>query len=129
MKIYNIFIKEDESGKIQDVKLLQDGFSLSAFIFTPLWFLYYKMWREFFAVIIFVFLLQFLAEKSLIFDGILLQIILTIMVAFNSNYWLAQHLQKKKKYKFIGAVFGKNNAQARINLVREFRLNFQDFSA
>ena len=36
MKIYNVFIKEDKSGKIEDVVVLKDGFSLVAFIFTPL---------------------------------------------------------------------------------------------
>lgn len=128
MKIYNVFIKEDKSGKIEDVVVLKDGFSLVAFIFTPLWFAYYKMWREFFVVLFFVFSLQILFAKVAMFYGVILQIIMVILIAFNANYWLGEHLQKRKKYKFIGAVFGKNKAQARINLVKEFKLHFQDFA-
>lgn len=128
MKLYNIFIKQNSAGKIEDIKLLKEGFSLSALIFTPFWFLYHKMWREFFAVIAVVFFAVFLQEIHLAFDANLIEIILLIIIAFNANYWLEEHLRKKQGYEFIGIVCAKNCAQAKINLVENFHLNFSDFS-
>lgn len=129
MKLYNIFIKQDSAGKIEDIKLLREGFSISALVFTPFWFLYHKMWYEFFACISVVFLAIFLQEIHLGINASLIEIILLIIIAFNANYWLELHLRKKCGYEFIGMVFGKNCAQAKINLVENFHLNFSNLSS
>ena len=128
MKLYNIFIKQDSDGKIEDVKLLKEGFSVYALIFTPFWFLYHKMWYEFFAIIAVSFLVVFLEEIHFGINANIIEIILLIFISINANYWLGISLQKKQNYKFIGMVFGKNSAQAKINLVENFHLNFSDFS-
>ena len=52
MKFYNGLIKFDGEGKIQDIVMIDDGFSFGCLFFAPLWFLFHKMWQEFFGIII-----------------------------------------------------------------------------
>ena len=52
MKLFNIFIKKTAENKIENITLVKEGFSWTAFIFSNFWFLYHKMWREFFALTI-----------------------------------------------------------------------------
>ena len=46
-------------------------------------------------MLFFVFSLQILFAKVAMFYGVILQIIMVILIAFNANYWLSEHLQKK----------------------------------
>lgn len=129
MKLYNVFIKRDFQGKIEDIRFLKDGISLLALFFTPLWFAYHKMWKEFFAIIfISILLSSFAASVSQVFD-ISLQVILCFVIAINANYWLGEFLHKKKKYAFAGSVFGHNPAEAKINFAHNFDVEFTDLNS
>jgi hypothetical protein len=128
MKLYNVFIKQDSKGAIEDIRLLKDGISFLALIFTPLWFLYYRMWKEFFAVIIVTAIFSNLSGTFSGGEDILLEFILVFMIALNANYWLGEHLRKNKHYNFSGIVFGKNAAEAKLNFARNFGFKYEDFN-
>jgi hypothetical protein len=129
MKLYNIFIKQDSAGRVEDVVLLKDGISILALIFTPFWFLYHKMWNEFFAVIFITIIFSLFAEISSDVTEALLQSILLLLIAVNSNYWLGEHLRKKRNYIFSGVVFAKTAAEAKLNFIRNFGMSFDDLNS
>ena len=126
MNLYSAFVKKNESEKIEDVILLKDGFSWSAFFFSNFWFLYHKMWREFFALTFFNFLFAYFFSSLPNFDKISLQLALTFIIALNANYWFGDHL-KKKNYKFIGLVFGDNCIAAKIRFLENSAADYQLF--
>jgi hypothetical protein len=119
MKIYNALIKKNKEGKIEDLILLKEGFSFFAFLFSGLWFLYHKMWKEMLAVVLINIVFVKLADFSVSFDDIFLQVALIFMIALNANYWFCQHLISKG-YQFSGMSFGANCDEARLNFVKNF---------
>ena len=128
MKLYSVFIKQDTNGKVEDIKFLKEGISLLALLFSPIWFAYHRMWREFFAVIIITLIIShFAISVSPSFDAIL-QIILCFIIAINANYWFGEFLQKRKDYDFAGVVFGQDLAEAKMNFTHNFGIEFDDLS-
>ena len=125
MQLYSALIKKNKQQEIEEVILLDEAFSFSAFFFGPLWFLYHKMWSEFFIFILTTSILENLIGKICPdFVKSLLEIILLILVAINAKYWLCQSL-KKKKYDFIGAVFGKDHANANLRFIKNFKSDLE----
>ena len=129
MKLYNIFIKQDSAGRVEDVVLLKDGISIIALISTPFWFLYHKMWNEFFAVVFITIIFSLFAEFSSELTEALLQSILLFLIAVNANYWRGENLRKKRNYFFGGVVFAKSAAEAKSNFVRNFGISFADLNS
>lgn len=115
MKLYNALVKKNQNNKIEDIVLIKEGTCLTAFFFNGLWFLYHKMWREFFALI----LVDVALSLFLDIDKIILQISFSAIVALNANYWLMDHL-KKKGYEFVGSVFGGDVENAKLRFIRNF---------
>jgi hypothetical protein len=48
MNLYKGLVKFDKDNKIEDVVVVDEGFSWGALILNPIWFLFHKMWLEFF---------------------------------------------------------------------------------
>jgi len=117
MKIFNVLVKKNSDEKIEDIVLLKEGFSWAAFFFSGLWFLYHKMWREFLAIVLINIAIASLGKIFSDLDQILLEIALAFIIALNANYWLCEHL-KKKKYEFVGLVFGDDCVSARLRFVQ-----------
>lgn len=126
MILYNTLLKKNSEGKIEDIILIKEGFSYSAFFFSGLWFLYHRMWKEFFSVALINILFVLFAKFSSDFDKALLEIAFIFIIALNANYWLCEHL-KKKGYEFAGLVFGKNSAEARLRFSKDFATDFEEF--
>lgn len=124
MKPYNAIIKKNKEGKIEDVILLKEGFSFFAFLFSGLWFLYYRMWKELLALIIINVAFAIFGKFSSDFNKFLLEIAFLFMVALNATYWLCDHL-KKKGYEFVGVVFGENCTNAKIRFVKNLEADFK----
>lgn len=127
MQPYSALIKKNKEGKIEDVVLLKDGFSFSAFLFNGLWFLYHKMWKELLAVVLINVVFAKLADFSPGFNNIFLQASLIFMIALNANYWFCQHLINKG-YQFSGISFGANCDEARLNFVKNFSDDLELFA-
>jgi hypothetical protein len=120
MKLYNALIKKNKSDKIEDIILLKEGFSFSAFIFSGLWFFYHRMWRELFALIIINIAFVSLGKILSDFDQSFLEISFLIIIALNANYWLCESLIKKN-YEFAGLVFGRDLDEAKLNFITNLK--------
>lgn len=124
MKLYNVLIKKDQAEKIEDITLIKDGFSWGNFFFSSFWFLYHKMWQEF---LILTLISGFLTGSKIFSgnsDGVLLSFSLLMIVAFNANYWLCEHL-KKKNYQFVGLIFGVNLEDARMRFIENLEVDVE----
>jgi hypothetical protein len=117
MKIYNAFIKKNKEGKVEDIVFVKEGFSFFAFLFSGLWFLYHKMWSEFFVFLLASTALSYGFEFIPEFDKFFLELAFVFIVALNANYWLCENL-KNKNYEFVGLVFGGNRTEAKIRFVK-----------
>ena len=120
MKLYKGLVKFDKKGKIEDIVVVDDSFSWKAFFLNPLWFLFHKMWIEFFffsfAIILFIYVLSFGAYNFL------MQISLLFMVALNSKTWYEDFLVKRKNYLFLAMIFGNNKTEAKIKFINQISL-------
>ncbi len=125
MKTYNALIKKNNKGEVEDLVLLSEGLSCKAFVFSGLWFLYHKMWKEVVALMLINFALVSFTKIFSDLDKTLLEIAFLFVVALNANYWLCDHL-KKKGYEFIGMAFGEDALSAKINLLRDVELSFSN---
>ena len=123
MHLYSALIKKNSAEKITNITFIKEGFSLSAFIFAPLWFLYHRMWSELLAFLIANLALSTLGNFLGTSDKILLEISFLLIIALNANHWLGEHL-KNKNHQFVGLFFGKNSQEAQLN----FTQNFADLS-
>jgi hypothetical protein len=119
MKLYNALIKKNKEGKIEDVILLKEGFSWLAFFFSIFWFLYHKMWKESFALLVVNFVFAALGTNAILsgFNKILVELLFTFVIALNANYWLVENL-KTRGYEFVGLTFGDGCANAKMRFVK-----------
>ncbi|MBM3590591.1 MAG: DUF2628 domain-containing protein [Alphaproteobacteria bacterium] len=117
MKLYSGLIKLDKFGKIEDLAVIDESFSFSALIFNPLWFLFHRMWREFFAIIA-IFLVFDIFLSKLFDDALWLKLTFFTMIALNSRSWLVDHLIQRKKFKLATMIFAKSSVDAKINLIK-----------
>ncbi len=124
MKPYNALIKKNKEGKIEDVILLKEGFSFFAFLFSGLWFLYHRMWKELLALIMINIAFFMLGKFFLDFNKILVETAFLFLVALNATYWLCDHL-KKKGYEFVGIVFGENSTNAKIRFIKNLEADLK----
>lgn len=118
MKFYNGLIKFDEAGKIKDIVMIDDSFSFSCLFFAPLWFLFNKMWNEFFGLIIATLAIN-LVFSRLIEDDFLLFLAFLIMVANNCKSWHSEYLVSRKKYHLVAVILAKNKLDAQNKLVNK----------
>lgn len=118
MKFYNAYFSRDKKNKIDDVVVIKEGFSLTALILGPLWFLYHKMWQEFFTLILLKMAISIMGNFLPTFDRLVMEIIVMFLVALNANYWYAQSLLKKD-YKFLTIIGGLNKDDALFNVAKQ----------
>ncbi len=120
MKLYKGLVKFDKKGKIEDIIVVDDSFSWKAFFLNPLWFLFHKMWIEFFLFslvsVVFIYVFSFGAYNFL------MQISLLFMVALNSKTWYEDFLVKRKNYLFLAMIFGNNKTEAKIKFINQISL-------
>ncbi len=122
MKLYNALIKKNSEGKISDIIILKDGFSMTAFLFSALWFLYHKMRKEFAVLLIANFVFAFAGKYHFLsgFDEMFLQLSFFFVIALNANYWLVDDL-KKRGYEFVGLVFGSSASNAKLRFIENLK--------
>lgn len=122
MKLYNVYIRNSENGAIDGLVLVENGISYKALFFNVIWFMYYRMWKELFALFILIWSIFFLHEKHILpnHSAVTVTIIsILIMVSINANYWRSKNLQKGG-YKFYGCVFGKSREMAKLRFIEGY---------
>lgn len=118
MKFYNGLIKFDGSGKIKDIIMIDDSFSFSCLMFAPIWFLFHKMWQEFFGLIVFFLSINLFFDRLIGNDNLLLLPFL-ILVANNCKSWYCEYLISRKKYHLIAVILAKNKLAAQNKLTSQ----------
>lgn len=129
MKLYTALIKKDQNNKIEDVVLLDEGFSLTAFLFSGLWFLFHKMWFNAATIFAINYLAQSLGKASGLAttDLMFLEFSFLTIIAYNANHWFIDHLLRCQ-YKISGFVLAANKAEARIKAVQSLYSDYPELS-
>lgn len=127
MKLYNVLLKKNKEGKIEDIILLKDGFCWMAFFFSIFWFLYHKMWKESFVLFSANIAIAILSSNGVITGEakFFLEIIFAIFIAINANYWLLESL-KTRGYEFSGLIFGSNAVSAKIRFMKDLESDLEN---
>ena len=120
MNLYKALVKFDKDNKIEDIVVIDDAFSWGALILNPIWFLFHKMWLEFFLFLSILILFNW-TSKFGIYD-FFMQASLIFMMALNSKTWYFDALTKRKKYCFMAMVFGTNATEAKIKFINQINL-------
>ena len=120
MNLYKGLVKFDKDNKIEDVVVIDEGFSWGALILNPIWFLFHKMWLEFFLFLSILILFNWTSRFG-IYD-FFMQASLIFMMALNSKSWYFDALTKRKKYCFMAMVFGTNATEAKIKFINQINL-------
>jgi hypothetical protein len=120
MNLYKGLVKLDKDNKIEDIVVIDEGFSWVALIFNPIWFLFHKMWLEFFLFLSILILFNWTSRFG-IYD-FFMQASLIFMMALNSKSWYFDALIKRKKYCFMAMVFGMNATEAKIKFINQINL-------
>ena len=120
MNLYKGLVKFDKDNKIEDVVVIDEGFSWGALILNPIWFLFHKMWLEFFLFLLIIIFFNW-TSKFGIYD-FFMQASLIFMMALNSKSWYFDALTKRKKYCFMAMVFGTNATEAKIKFINQINL-------
>jgi len=120
MNLYKGLVKFDKDNKIEDIVVIDEGFSWVALIFNPIWFLFHKMWLEFFLFLSILILFNWTSRFG-IYD-FFMQASLIFMMALNSKSWYFDALTKRKKYCFMAMVFGMNATEAKIKFINQINL-------
>ena len=129
MKLYNALIKKDKNNKIEDVVLLEEGFSLFAFLFSGLWFLFHRMWLNAATIFAINYVLQSFGEAEILskLDLIFLELSFLIIIAYNANHWFGEHLLRQG-YQLSGFVLAANKAEARIKAVQSLYVDYPELT-
>lgn len=117
MKAYSVLVKQNNLNKIEDIKVVKEGFSMGAFLFSGFWFLYHKMYKEFFVLIVFTIILNSLTKTLGDSNKLAIEILFIVIIAFNANYWLVQSLNDKS-YKLTGMAFGRDDDEVKIDVIK-----------
>ena len=120
MNLYKGLVKFDKDNKIEDIIVIDEGFSWGALILNPIWFLFHKMWLEFFLFLSILILFNWTSRFG-IYD-FFMQASLIFMMALNSKTWYFDALTKRKKYCFMAMVFGANATEAKIKFINQINL-------
>ena len=96
-----------------DVKMVREGFSVLAFVFSFLWFLVNRMWREAMLLAVVVSILVFVVAGAELTDVMsnVLRVLLSIIVGVFAHDLQRAHL-RRKGYAEIGVASGGNKDEA-----------------
>jgi len=122
MKSYNILIKKNQNNKIDNIVLIKEGFSFYALVFSVFWFLYHKMYKEFAILLLVALSISVLGNLHPDFDKVIIDILMSVIIAINANHWRENHL-KKEGYEFVDVIFGKDKEEAQINFLNQTSIN------
>ena len=126
MKLFSIYIKKSpnqQTGQqeIEDLVVVKNGFSCSAFLFNIFWFVQHKMWKEFATLLLINVIFGIVFQRGFWggSDPFILEVGLMLIIAINAGYWYGQHLQNHN-YQFFGCVFGKNRDEAKLRFIENY---------
>ena len=126
MKIYRIFLKKDKNGKIEDLILIKEGFSIFTFIFQGFYLLSKQLWLEatiLFGIIIFSNILKYYFK--ILFISIPLQLGVLLYYSFEFNDLFTKRLIKDG-YEYLGYSSGKDEKEAKLKFLDTFTKSYDN---
>lgn len=114
MKLYQILVKYNQDKQIIDFLLIKKGYSINAFLFGILWFLYQTMWFQTFALLIFHLILLKIENNNI---TLFYSIIVSVIIFLYANEWLIADLIENKKYEEKSIICANNNKDAEITMI------------
>lgn len=129
MNIYNVFVRNGIlPAKENDLILVKNSFSFSAFIYGFLWFIPYKMWKHFF--LIFILTIMVSTTLHLVFSeniALMGDLFFALLIAYNANHWLLEKLAKSKDYVFFGVVLEDSADRAQSKVINSiYRTSYKE---
>lgn len=122
MKIYRVFLKRSDGGKIENLVMIKDGFDIFALIFQDLYLFYNKMWGKAF---LFFFLFMLLDFTLNIFFMLLGYAVICSYIALHFTDWKSKQLLDEK-YEFLGEFSGRTKKEAKERFLKEFNSNYKE---
>ncbi len=122
MKTYKIFLKRNADGKIEDLRIVKNGFDVFALMFQDLYLFYHKMWGKALLFFLFFVLLGFVLNISLKLVGYLI-VCSYIAVCFSD--WKSKQLSDDG-YEFLGISNGNNKKEAKEKFLEYFNTNYKE---
>lgn len=122
MKLYNSYIKKRETGDIEDLIFIKNGFSIPALIFNFIWFAYHRMIKAAVLAVLTIWILiqvfnllgiSGAAAFLLSFLGV------SLIIGVNGNFWHSKYL-RAKNYEFIGCFFGESKEAVKLRFVEQY---------
>ena len=123
MKIYRIFLKKTDSGEIEDLELLHDGFSFPSLIFGSLYLFYKGLWQQGLIIFLLAFLsgaIQF-SIAGFYIGGIAVLGSL-IYAGFEYVDWKSKKMLKEG-YQYLGYSSGNNEREAKLKFLENLNSN------
>ena len=90
---------------------------MGAFLFSGFWFLYHRMYKEFIVLIVFAIVLSSITQLIGEFAKLAVEIMFSVLIALNANYWFVLSL-RSKKYNLAGMAFGDDDDEVKIDVVK-----------
>ncbi|MDD2839921.1 MAG: DUF2628 domain-containing protein [Rickettsiales bacterium] len=122
MKIYRIFLKKTSENKIEDLKMIKNGFDIYALMFQDLYLFYNKMWHKAFLFFFLFIALDFTFNIFLMLIGYL---IICSYLALHFTDWKSKQLLDNG-YEFLGLCSGKNRREAKEKFLEDFNSNYKE---
>ena len=130
LKLYTAFVKKDSNNKIENISLVENGFSFGVFFFSLFWLLVHTMWRAALAFILVEIIIIKLVKADILdfLEVFFIQIGLFILIGMNAKNWLGRDLQKNKGYEKIGYFLAQNEEEARLKSMKSWHRNYPGLS-
>lgn len=113
LRIYTVHQRAGRRLEDEAPVFVREGFSWGAFLFTPAWTLYHRLWLPSACVVAFVVVLAVLQQQGLVSDngGLALMLGMELIAGFHGNDWRRAGL-KKRGYVTAGITSGETLMRA-----------------
>lgn len=121
MKTYRIFLKK-EDNVIQDLQIVQAGFSWLGFCLSYFYLFSKKLWMKGFIFLLVSFLLEFTFNIVLMLIGYLL---ISLYIGLHFANWQSKNLETNG-YIFLGNIQGNSIKEAKMSFLENFNKNYNE---
>ena len=123
MKVYRIFLKKDGENKIEDLKILKEGFDFNSLLFGCFYFYLRRLWWQEGVILIILLLSIFMPSLFFIFFPLLFVIL--VYFGFKSVNWYSKKLLDLG-YVYLGYSIGNNIKEAKLKFLETLNNDYSD---
>ena len=123
MKIYRIFLKKADSGKIQDLELIAEGYSYLSLFFGFFYLFYKKLWLQ--GLLVFLLCLLSMTAQYILsgfYIGVIAVLGSLVFSGFEYIDWKSKKMIKDG-YQYLGYSSGNNEREAKLKFLENINSN------